>query len=367
MTTQRTSDTHPHAARWSPDALAPLLEVWRGDRVESLHLGAVAISDTRGNVVASAGDPNLVTYLRSTAKPFQLLPLIECGAADHFGFSDAELAVMAASHSGRDEHVATVAGILARIEVPAAALQCGAHAPYDVEARTALERSGSAPSTLHNNCSGKHAGMLAWCRYNDAPIENYLDSAHPLQMRIRHTLSALADLVPDRVDVAIDGCSAPCFAMPLAAAARAFAQLAVDGEQAHAPLARIAAAMVRHPEMVGGPGRLDTEIMRRTGGRVVSKAGAECYQGLALRDLGLGVAFKIADGLGSRAVGPIAFELLEQLGALGSVDTAARDWLDSERSPVLTNRAGIRVGHLKPVVQLDTTGWGAREARSDTR
>jgi L-asparaginase II len=341
-----------------PSSLAPLVAVWRGDRVESLHLGAVAVVDARGALVAQAGNPELTTYLRSSAKPFQLLPLVECDAADHFGFSDAELAVMAASHSGRREHVDAVRGILDRIGLPASALQCGAHAPYDDEARSMLRNNGTNPSELHNNCSGKHAGMLAWCRFNGEPIENYLDPAHPLQRRIRATLADLGGVPEARIGVAIDGCSAPCFAMPLAASAHAFARLsgsASSSDARTAALARIAHAMACHPVMVAGPGRLDTAIMQATRGRVVCKAGAEGYQGMALRDFGLGVAFKIADGQGNRASGPVAIDVLSQLGALDTLDDDAVAGLETFHIPELINRRGVCVGHTRPVVKLDLT------------
>jgi L-asparaginase II len=338
-----------------PAGLVPLVEVWRGDRVESLHLGAVAVVDAAGTLVARAGDPALTTYLRSAAKPFQLLPLVECGAADHFGFGPQQLAVMAASHSGRAEHVETVRSILDRIGLPVSALQCGAHAPYDDDARTTLERGGEPFSALHNNCSGKHAGMLAYCVFNLESIENYLDHSHPLQQRIRTGLAELAGLGEGEVGIAIDGCSAPCFAMPLTAAARAFAQLtstAGAGTSRQRALARIAAAMASHPDMVAGPGRFDTQVMALTRGHVVSKAGAEGYQCMALRQRSLGIAFKVADGQGSRTSGPIAIDVLDQLGALDDA-TEARDGLEPLREPAITNRRGLVVGRTRSVTPLE--------------
>jgi L-asparaginase II len=340
-----------------PAGLVPLVEVWRGDRVESLHLGAVAVVDAAGTLVARAGDPALTTYLRSAAKPFQLLPLIECGAADHFGFGPQQLAVMAASHSGRPEHVETVRSILDRIGLPISALQCGAHAPYDDDTRTALERRGEPFSALHNNCSGKHAGMLAYCVFHREPIDDYLDHAHPLQQRIHTGLAALAGLSQDEIGIAIDGCSAPCFAMPLNAAARAFAQL-TSGDAGGTPrqqaLARIAAAMASHPDMVAGPGRFDTQVMALTRGRVVSKAGAEGYQCMAVRPGSLGIAIKVADGQGSRTAGPIAIDVLHQLGALDDA-AEAREGLAPLREPAITNRRGLVVGRTRSVTRLEST------------
>ncbi len=309
-------------------ATAPLVALRRGALIESVHFGAIAVADAHGALVAHAGDACLVTYLRSTAKPFQLLPLVESGAADHFAFSDADLAVMAASHSGETAHVARVADILARIGLPVEALQCGAHPPYHDDTRQSMERSRTAPSALHNNCSGKHAGMLAWTVFHGAPIDSYLDEEHPLQQEIRRSLAQLGTVRTADVTCAIDGCSAPCFAMPLTAAATAFAQLAHAARPRPDPrmdaraaaLRRIAGAMARHPELVAGSNRFDTELMRATGGKVLSKAGAEGYQGLALIDAGLGVAIKIADGQG-RAAAPVAIAVLRQLNAL-SEDSA---------------------------------------------
>jgi L-asparaginase II len=353
---------HDRDARIVMGGIVPLVEVWRGRRVESVHEGAAAVVSADGRLVAHAGDPMMMAYLRSTAKPFQLLPLVESGAADHFKFTPRELAVMAASHSGRLEHVETVNAILARIGVDADALQCGAHAPYDDDARVALEHAGQQPTALHNNCSGKHAGMLAWCRYHDAPLADYLAPAHPLQRAIRKALAALADIDESAIELAIDGCSAPCFALPLAASARAFAQLTFPGDagDAHAAaMARIGAAMALHADMVAGPGRFDTAIMQATAGRVVAKAGAEGYQGLALRDGALGVAIKIADGNG-RAAAPTAIAILEQLGVLDDLPPGIHTLLEALRAPVVTNRRNIEVGHIQPVVALtrvrDATG-----------
>ncbi len=330
----------------------PLVEIIRGSRLEVIYRGAIAVVDTRGQLVASAGDPNLTTFLRSSAKPFQLLPLVESGAAERFGFSDRELAIMAASHNGEEFHVQAVVGILRRLGQDVNALQCGTHPPSYTPAARALEVTGQQPSALHNNCSGKHSGMLAQCLDRKLPIENYLDPRHPVQVTIQQTLAELAGVSPETMDVATDGCSAPTFAIPLAAAALAFARLA-DPSQLPEPrrsaLRRIAAAMMTHPEMVGGTKRLDTDVMRAGRGRVVVKGGAEGYYGIGILPQGLGVALKMEDGDGARGRNAVVVEVLRQLGALDETDLAG---LSRYAVGPTRNHRGLLVGEMRPCFQL---------------
>ncbi len=201
-----------------------LVEVWRGGRVESEHRGAIAVVDANGRVLAHSGDVLVTSYLRSSAKPFQLLPLIESGAADRFGFTDRELAVIAGSHSGEPRHLEAVQSILNKIGIGDEALQCGLHVPFNPEAAKALRVANQSASVLHNNCSGKHAGMLAQAVDRGLSTADYLDPQHPVQIGIRHRLAQLADLAFDDIGVGVDGCSAPCFALPLKHAALAFAR-----------------------------------------------------------------------------------------------------------------------------------------------
>ncbi len=339
----------------SDASLSRLVEVWRGDQVESVHHGVIAVSDRDGHLLAGTGDPGVVTYMRSAAKPVQLTPLVESGAAEHFGFSAEQLAIMAASHTGRPEHVDLVQSILDRIGLPASALQCGAHQPFDATAALTLQRAGEAPGVLHNNCSGKHAGMLAYCQYHKLST-NYLSQDHPLQRRILTTLARLAGVAESDVGVAVDGCGAPCYALPLGQAARLFAQFAnpsPDLDRAtQRALTGIREAMAQHPSKVGGPGRFDTELMQLTAGRVVAKSGAESFQALMLPDRGLGVAMKVADGQGARAIGPVVVELLHQLGICPLPDAASQLRLDALHQPLLENHSGVVTGRLRAVYQL---------------
>lgn len=342
----------------------PVLEVTRGDVVESLHHGAVAVADPDGRVIASLGDPEAVTYLRSSAKPFQALPLIESGAADHMGLTLEEIAITCASHSGTDAHVEVVASLLARAGLSEELLQCGTHRPYDQATARRLKQSGLAPTSIRHNCSGKHSAMLALARYLEAPLETYLDPTHPVQTRILTTVGEMCGLREDQIHVGIDGCSAPNFAVPLRSAATAFARLAGPSsldEPRSAACQRVFKAMTTHPEMVGGPGKFDTRLMQVVGGRILSKGGAEGYFAFALPPdtLGVGqpacgVAVKIADGnLGRRAGSPVALEVLRQLNALGYGDLEAL----REFGPVpVTNHRGAVVGTLRTCFHLERSG-----------
>ena len=331
----------------------PLVEVYRGGCVESEHRGAIAVVDAAGKVIAHAGDVNLVSYLRSSAKPFQLLPLIESGGADRLGFTAAELAIMAGSHSGEPRHVAAVQSILNKIGLSAEALQCGIHLPFNAESARALREAGQEPTVLYNNCSGKHAGMLAQAVDRGLSTDDYLNPQHPVQVTIRQRLAELGDIAVDDVTVGVDGCSAPCFAMPLRASALAFARLAdVSNQPQQAGLARVAQVMMAHPEMVAGEGRLDTDLMRAVPGRVVSKGGAEGYHGMGiLRPDGsaLGVAIKIADGDGRRGGHPVVIEILRQLGVL---DDEALAKLQSYHTWKVTNHRGLEVGEVRAKFKL---------------
>jgi L-asparaginase II len=327
-----------------------LVEVTRGGRVESEHRGAIAVVDATGKLIAHAGDVNLASYLRSSAKPFQLLPLVESGAADRFGFTPVELAVIAGSHSGEPRHVAAVQSILSKIGLREEALQCGLHLPFNADAVKSLRAEGREPSVLHNNCSGKHAGMLAQAVDRGLSTHDYLDPNHPVQVTIRQRLAELGGIAFDEIGVGVDGCSAPCFAMPLRAAALAFARLAGAREDG---LRRVARAMMTHPEMVSGEGRLDTDLMRAAPHRLVSKGGAEGYHGMGVvRSDGtaLGIAIKIGDGDGRRGGHPAVIEVLKQLGVL---DEDALTALKSYHTWQLTNHRGLEVGEVRANFQLN--------------
>jgi len=334
----------------TPGERTPVVaRLWRGAFVESEHRGIVAVAEGNGRLLSRCGDADAVTALRSAAKPFQLLALVESGAADAFGFTPAELAVMAGSHAGRPEHVQAVRSALSRAGVNENDLRCGAHVPFDGEAADTLVKAGQLPTPLHHNCSGKHAAMLALARHRGEPLDTYLSPAHPIQQEILAGFAWACGLPPSAVGVATDGCSAPTFFVPLSAAAAAFARLgSAPGADARSQaLARIRGAMMAEPEMVSGPGRFDTQVMRGSPG-ACAKGGAEGFQALGLRlDDGrvLGIAVKISDGAG-RAAGPVALEAWRQAAG------ALPEKLEAARAPVVKNHRGTEVGRLEPVAAL---------------
>lgn len=335
-----------------PSEVEPLVEEIRGGRVESIHYGAVAVVDSQGRLVAHAGDAEMVMYPRSSLKPLQLIALVESGGADHFGFDDRELAVMAASHSADAHHLEAVQSILDKIGLGEEALLCGTHWPSSPITSKALRTAQREPSAIHNNCSGKHSGMLAYAKYRGEDIADYINPSHLIQVTIRQTVAEMAGIDIHEVGIGIDGCSAPTFSLPLRATARAYAQYADPSllpESRRIAVERIAYAMATHPEMISGAQGLDSNLIRATHGQVLSKGGAEAFQGLAVRRLGLGIAIKVIDGNYARGIPPTAIEVLRQLGAIEDVEL---EQLGRLRGEVVTNHRGLETGEVKAVVQL---------------
>jgi L-asparaginase II len=314
--------------------------------------------------VARLGDPRMATYVRSAAKPFQALPLVLAGGIERFGLSSADLALICASHGGTPEHTARAASLLVRGGFTTADLLCGAHLPTDRESARRLESEGAPPTPLHNNCSGKHAGMLLACRLLGFDPARYVDPAHPLQRRILDLVARLSGLPAEAIGVGVDGCSAPTYHLPIEAAARGYAALAhpagagldpIDHMgQDTAPglveaLDRIVQCMAEAPEMVAGPGRFTTRLIAATGGRVVGKEGAEGFYAAAVRGpVALGVALKIADG-GERCRDGVVLDVLLQLGSLSGAELSE---LGESYEPPLHNHRGIRTGEIVPEVEL---------------
>ena len=322
----------------SKSSYLPIFNLTRGEIIESIHHGAVAVVDVNGKLIAWYGDPQAVTYLRSTAKPFQALPFITRGGQNAYGLTPREVAILCASHSGTDEHVSVVRSIQQKVGISETELLCGVHFPLHEPTSAALRERKEQPTENRHNCSGKHTGMLAFVRLSgqktgqgsrDLP---YIDPSHPIQHEIRQTFAEMCGLPVERVSVGIDGCSAPNFAVPLQNAALAFARLcdpetgAVQPQERAAACHVITSAMTSNPDMVGGPGRFDTLLMEAAHGRIVAKGGAEAFQGIGLMpgELGagspaVGIAFKIADGDARGKVRPaVALEILRQLGALSA-------------------------------------------------
>ncbi len=333
--------TQAHAE--SAPASPILAEVTRGDMVESRHRASLAVVDAAGRVVLSVGDVDAPVYGRSAIKPLQALPLLETGAAAAFGLSDAEIALACASHSGEARHVDTVAAWLARIGCSPEDLECGTHLPYNEAAMVALLRSGAEPSTLHNNCSGKHTGFLSVARHLGVPTKGYIRYDHPVQQRILGVFESMTGLDLSAAPRGIDGCGIPVIAMPLGNTALAMARLADPRDQPEArqaASARILQAMAAEPFMVAGSERYCTRAMRVLKGRAVVKTGAEGVYCGAIPGEGLGFAIKAEDGA-SRAAEAVCGQVLHRLGVLSAEEATALT------SPI-RNRAGIETGQVRP-------------------
>ncbi|MCG3161758.1 MAG: hypothetical protein JMDDDDMK_02967 [Acidobacteria bacterium] len=338
-----------------------LVEVTRGSMVESRHRGFIAVVDATGGVIAKIGDIGTPAWFRSAAKPFQTIPIITSGAAARYSFTPRELAVITGSHSGESIHLETVISILSKIALDESALKCGAHMPFDDASAKHLRAENSQPGALHNNCSGKHAGMLAFASHINALLENYIDPNHPVQRRILSTLARFADAPVDEINIAIDGCSAPVFGLSIEAMARSYARLVgaehagIEPELVEAAEA-VVNAMTEYPEMVGGTrNRLDTDLMLAAKGQIVSKVGAEGVQLLGVKPnerypKGIGVAIKIEDGDTRRARDPVVIETLKQLGLLDNNQLAR---LASYAQSTIFNHRRIEVGEVRPRFKLD--------------
>ncbi len=334
------------AAAVSAEANPVLVEATRGGMVESRHRAAVAVVDIEGRVILQAGEIEASVYPRSAIKPLQALALVESGAAEAFGLGAAELALACASHNGEPRHAETVGAWLARIGCSAEDLECGAHLPYHQESLEALLRGGAAPSALHNNCSGKHAGFLSVARHLGHPTEGYIRYDHPVQQQVLGILETLTGLDLSEAPRGIDGCGIPVLGMPLGNLALAMARFAQPDDQPEARRAaclRLQQALAAEPFMIAGSGRFCSRVIEATKGRALVKTGAEGVFCGALPELGLGFALKVDDGAG-RAAEVACGRVLRRLGVIGETETAA---LAAVFQPTLFNRAGRAVGELR--------------------
>ncbi|MCB1367084.1 MAG: asparaginase [Rhodobacteraceae bacterium] len=322
-----------------------LVEIWRGPMLESVHRGHAVISDARGEVRASWGDPDLVFLPRSASKMLQALPLIESGAAAALGLSPEHLALSCASHNGAAIHTGRVTKWLAELGLGDDALRCGPQEPRDRDERDRLIRAHEGPCQYHNNCSGKHTGFLSVTRHLGAGPE-YLELDHPVQKAVRDVFEEMTG-VPSP-GYGIDGCSAPNFATTLVGMARAMARMAAGdtgSDVRNLASARLVAAMARHPELVAGEGRACTELMRAMGGAASIKTGAEAVFVAILPGPGLGIAVKIEDG-GTRAAEAVIAALLVQSGVLDGAHPVAQKYL----SGPIRNWRGIETGHMRVLI-----------------
>lgn len=295
-----------------------LVEITRGAVLESFHRGVVCIVDADNKVVFSAGDVQQVCYPRSALKFFQQIPFLRSGAADHFGLTEQEIAITCGSHNGEPAHVEAVRSILAKAGLDESNLQCGPQMPTLREDQAALIKGDRQPERIHNNCSGKHAGFLAYCVFKGWPTDNYIDPTHPLHREILEVVSAFYDTPPGKIPCGVDGCSAPIFAFPVinqAIAYRNLMQPAAFGEEIAAACKRMLKAVTTYPDMIAGKKRYCTDLMMLSGGKLVGKTGADGVYCIGVSEPVLGICIKVDDG----KMGPqynVAQAVLEQLGVL---------------------------------------------------
>lgn len=338
----------------------PLVQVTRGAITESRHRGHIVAVEPGGKIVALLGAPETVTFLRSSAKPHQAIPLIASGAADHFGFNEEEIALACGSHSGEAIHTEVAASMLRKIGLGPDSLKCGKHEPFSPEVAKTLRARGQQPNVLQNNCSGKHAGMLAVALHLGAPTETYDEASNPVQLEIARVVSQFSEILTEDLSVGVDGCGVPVFGVTVKAMALMYARLisppqTFDGKIA-AACKRIVSAMTTYPELVGGNSdRLDTEMMRATAGSLVSKVGAEGVYTAGVLPCkewpnGLGLALKIEDGDDHRARPTVVIESLNQLGVLN--DEALEAVSKYAFFPV-RNRNGEVVGEVRAEFKLN--------------
>ncbi len=350
------------------EAPPPIFELTRGEVVEAVHRGSIVVVASDGFLLRSHGDPYTVAFLRSSAKPFQVLPFVENGGVEHYRYTPAELALSCASHETSQMHLDAVCALQQKTGIEEAQLQCGPHLPGDAEKLREVVQKNIVPTPNFNNCSGKHTSMLAFAKMRGYSLEDYLSLAHPIQREILKALAGMCDMPEEKIQTGVDGCSAPNFAMPLFNAALGMARLCdprdLDAKRATA-CKKIVAGMTTHPEMVSNFGEFDCELMKIAKGKIVTKRGAEGYQIIGVmpgvvHERGVGVAFKVEDGdkslMGNdlktqtRVRPPATLEILRQLGALSEAQMKSLSMFGPEK--ILKNYAGLVTGKMRPVFEL---------------
>ncbi len=340
-----------------PSGLTPLIQVTRGGHLENLHLGAIAHVNAQGRVLNAVGNPHWHSFTRSTLKPLQALPFVNGGGLKLFDFSTRQTALLCASHNGEDAHAEQVDGMLNATGLTHKALRCGCHMPLRYSYGGQIQPATVAFDERHNNCSGKHAGMLAYCVQNGLPLDTYLAADHPLQQAIRASVARVCSVSEDSLTRGIDGCSAPNYGMPLSALATAFARMAdaCAGRIAHADaqasadsLATLGRAMTSQPHMVSGDGRNDLSFMTVGRGDWITKVGADGVQVVASISRGEGFAIKVIDA----TMAALHATTVHVLSKLGWLDDAQHQALDVWRATRITNASGIAVGAREAVFKL---------------
>ena len=329
-----------------------VVNIYREKLVESAHRVHIAGTDASGRLLYSGGDAERTTFARSAAKPLQAVAVVESGAVDHYRFTSEELALICSSHNGEAYHVALASSMLSKLGLTEDALQCGAHDPFYQPAAQALRAAGRTPGALHNNCSGKHSGMLALALRIGADSASYPKLSNPVQKQMLATVAAICGIPESEIVLGTDGCGVPVFGMPLCRLAVAYARLgnpvSLPAERAEA-LGRILEAIRQHPAALAGTGRFDTRLIEVTQGRIVGKLGAEGVFAVTVPGEGLGFAFKVEDGA-QRALYPAVVETLAQVGLLSAGEVAD---LAEFHKPPITNWQGTVVGRIDPDLSIN--------------
>ncbi len=334
------------------DNPAVLARVFRGESVEAVHYGSVAVVNSDGRLTHYAGDPHFVTMMRSSIKPFQLMPLLTSGAADHFRFSSRQLAIMCGSHNGTDAHREVVAGNLESAGLDSSHLLCGAHWPLGKKEQEIFPDRDEDKDPLRHNCSGKHSGFLALAKFLGDPLEDYLNPESKSQRLVKRALAEICEYDPDKMPAGIDGCSAPNYPMPIFNLALGFKKLAnldADNPDMMRILGQIKGAMSEHPEMVSGEKRLDFDLARSFPGNLICKIGAESIEGIGMSDPAVGIAVKIHDG-SWRALGAVCVAVLRQLNIIRDMDDVPL--LKRHDSPPVRSDRNIITGRVLAEVNL---------------
>ena len=318
--------------------------VQRGGLIESAHRVHAAVVNEKGEIIAKVGDPHRVVFCRSAAKPFQAVPLVEEHILDEFGINPNELAVICASHSGEPKHIEAVRSILDKIGLCEKDLECGPHPPFRESAAIELYTNRKEIGPIYNNCSGKHAGMLAMALSKDWDTEGYINRDHPVQVRMLSEISRWTSLRESEIKLGVDGCGVVCFGLPLQSLAKAFCALGNDDSPNH----RIVSAMTNYPDMVAGTGRFGTALIERLGDRIFAKTGAEGVFAVGSTEGDFGMVVKIEDGA-KRATPIIVLQILDHLKLLGDED---KEKLEMFSSPVIRNTLGQIVGEISSNIEL---------------
>jgi len=328
-----------------------LVKVYRNELVESIHRGSLAIVSKNGDLLYYVGDPYYVTYMRSSAKPLQAIPVVESGALEKYGINERELATIVASHNGENIHIEAVRSILNKIDLDETYLKCGIHMPYSEEARKKLILEGKEATPVYNNCSGKHSGMLLLAKMKNYPFEKYYEPEHPVQKEILKTMRYITKY--EGIKIGVDGCGVPVFGMPLYNMALGFARLTNPEDlerRKKEAVEKIVHAMQSYPENVAGTKRFDTDLMKTTR-KVIGKSGAEGVYCVGALNKGIGIALKIDDGA-NRAKSPVIMEVLKKLDILNEKELES---LKKYHAPLNKNHHKKIVGKIIPEFELHSS------------